>query len=86
LAGKPRKAYQDWLKCLACAEELSMPLEQGLAHYEIGRHLSSNKKVKNGWGRQEHLQRAIDIFSNLGANHDLKCARIEYENENLGTD
>jgi hypothetical protein len=43
-----------------------MPYEQGLARYEIGRHLARNDP-----GRQVHLSRACDIFTKLHATYDL---------------
>jgi hypothetical protein len=45
-----------------------MPYEQGLAHYEIGRH-------STGAERRHHLQRASDIFIQLNATYDL--ARVQ---------
>ena len=67
LAGKTSKAYRTWEKCLTVASELDMPYEQGLAHFEIGRHLSPRHTK-----RQEHLQAAHNIFERLNANYDLK--------------
>jgi len=67
LAGQPRKAHKAWRKSLAAAERLEMPYDQGLAHYEIGRHAT-------GLERQEHLARACAIFARLGAAYDLARA------------
>ncbi|UCG24802.1 MAG: hypothetical protein JSW55_02045, partial [Chloroflexota bacterium] len=77
LDGKERKAFKAWQKSLACAEDLGMPFEQGLAHYEIGRHLSAGESTEEGWGGRQHLQRACEIFSDLGTTYDLDRARAE---------
>ncbi|MGD2049005.1 MAG: adenylate/guanylate cyclase domain-containing protein, partial [Chloroflexota bacterium] len=77
LDGKERKAYRAWRKSLACAEELDMPFEQGLAHYEIGRHLSAGEKTKEGWGARDHLQQACEIFAGLGTTYDLGQAQAK---------
>jgi hypothetical protein len=39
-----------------------MPREQGLTHYEIGRHLPANDP-----NRQKYLNRAVEIFAQLQA-------------------
>ncbi len=44
-----------------------MPYEQGLAHYEIGRHLAVDDPA-----RQAHLARAAEIFGQLEAAYDLR--------------
>jgi eukaryotic-like serine/threonine-protein kinase len=75
LAGKPGQAYKAWSQSLAAAERLGMPYQQARAHYEIGRHTPSDQKARDGLSRQEHLQRAYDIFDNLGTAYDL--ARVE---------
>jgi len=70
LAGKQQKARKAWQKSLALAQQLQMPHEEGLAHYEIGRR-------SEGEIRQKHLNRAIEIFEQLGANYNLGRARRE---------
>ncbi len=70
LAGKPDKAHRAWYKSLVVAERLAMPYEQGLAHYEIGRHLTPNDPA-----RQAHLKRAREIFTRLEATYDLMCTQ-----------
>ncbi len=64
-----RRAREAWDKSLVLAEELEMPYEQGLAHYEIGRHLPASDP-----GRKRHLQQAIDIFTRLDDAWDLALA------------
>jgi predicted ATPase/Tfp pilus assembly protein PilF len=77
LDGRPQKAHTTWQKSLALAEDLNIPYDQGRIHYQIGRHLSEGEITEKGWGRQEHLQRAAEIFSELGAAYDLVCVEAE---------
>ncbi|MBI3362620.1 MAG: hypothetical protein HY023_16080, partial [Chloroflexi bacterium] len=68
LSGKHSSAQRAWRRGLAAAEQLAMPYEQALAHYEIGRHATAPD-------RQGHLARAGDIFARLGTTPDLVRAR-----------
>jgi len=70
LAGKPSQARTAWQKSLRAAERLAMPYEQGLAHYELGRHLGADEPA-----RQVHLRRACNIFTRLHAAYDLGRAQ-----------
>ncbi len=72
LAGKPSKAHEAWRKSLAEADRLDMPYDQGLAHFEIGRHLE-----KDDPNRREHLTHACEIFDRLGTTPDLDLSRQE---------
>ena len=67
LADKPGPAQAAWRKSFTQANRLAMPYEQGLAHYEIGRHLASNDPR-----RRQHLSQARKIFKTLGAGYDLE--------------
>ena len=67
LAGRQNKARQAWQRSIAIAESLSMPYEQGLAHFEMGRHLRVNTDE-----REKHLQHAEAIFTDLDASLDLE--------------
>jgi tetratricopeptide (TPR) repeat protein len=69
-AGQTGKAHKAWQKGLAQAERLEMPYEEGLAHYEIGRHLPFDDPQQ-----EKHLTRACELFARLEARHDLKQAR-----------
>jgi tetratricopeptide (TPR) repeat protein len=71
LVGKADRAYEAWSKSLTAAERLGMPYEQGRAHFERGRHLPV-QSGRDGLNCQEHLQRAADLFIQLGAAHDLE--------------
>jgi tetratricopeptide (TPR) repeat protein len=68
LSGHSRKAQQAWRKSLAAAQRLAMPYEQGLAHYEIGRHATAKERCK-------HLAQACNIFAQVGATYDLLKAQ-----------
>jgi len=67
LSNKPSRAHKAWAKSLATAEQLEMAYEQACTHYEIGRHLPDSAP-----NRQEHLNSAVTIFTQLGAVYDLK--------------
>jgi class 3 adenylate cyclase/tetratricopeptide (TPR) repeat protein len=66
--GRPFQAVRAWLKSLTRARQLSMPYEQALAHYEIGRYSS-------GAARSYHLEQACGLFEHLGSAYDLQQAR-----------
>ena len=66
LSGQPTQAYRAWRKSLAMAERLAMPYEQGLARYEIGRHLPLDDPA-----RHVHLTRAAEIFSQINTTYNL---------------
>ena len=72
LSGRPTRAHKAWQKSLASAERLKMPYEQGLAQYEMGRHM-------RGADRQRYLTRASEIFSRIGATYDLARAQAAAE-------
>ena len=50
LCGRPARAHRAWRRSLDAADRLRMPLERGLALYEIGRHLPAADP-----SRQAHL-------------------------------
>jgi len=62
LLGKHSEAFRSWRRALTVATQLSMPYEQGLAHYEIGRHLDMADAERAG-----HLRAASELFSEVGA-------------------
>jgi hypothetical protein len=71
LAGAAGRARRRWHKSLAAAERLAMPYEQGLAHYELGRHAEPGEPE-----RQKHLDRASELFAQCGAVYDLARVRL----------
>jgi tetratricopeptide (TPR) repeat protein len=64
--GRRRRAVAAWNKSLKTAERLAMPYEQGRAHYELGQHLPPGHPA-----RQEHLSRAWEILTDIGASYEL---------------
>ncbi len=66
LAGRQNKARQAWQRSITIAESLSMPYDQGLAHFEMGRHMRADT-----YEREKHLQHAEAIFTDLDASLDL---------------
>jgi hypothetical protein len=69
LDGRPSRARRAWQKSLAAAERLAMPLDEGRAHYELGRHLPAEDPA-----RREHLERACALFEQMGATYYLAHA------------
>ncbi len=69
LRGRSGLARRVWRRSLTAAERLSMPYDQGLAHYEFGRHLDAGDPA-----RGEHLGKAAEIFARLGAAYDVARA------------
>ena len=70
LLGKPKKALKTYRKSLKFAEDLHMRYDQGLAHLAIGESLA----VGNS-DRSEHILRALNIFTEVGAEFDRMCAK-----------
>jgi tetratricopeptide (TPR) repeat protein len=71
---KPRQAEDAWKKSLQLAQDMAMPYDEALAHYQIGRHLEPNDPQ-----RREHLKRAAEIFGRLGAAGDLEMTQAFLE-------
>jgi tetratricopeptide (TPR) repeat protein len=61
LAGRPETAHRWWRQSLIAAHQFHMPYEQGLAYYEIGRHLPPSHPQ-----RQASLQQARALFARVG--------------------
>ena len=70
LSGRPRRAWHAWRRSLREAVRLGMPCEEGLAEYEIGRHLPASDET-----RHAHLGRACDIFARISADYHLALAQ-----------
>ncbi len=66
LRGKPDAANRSWRNAIRLAEELSMPYELALAHYELARHLDPQDPARAG-----HLAASRDLFNRLQAARDL---------------
>lgn len=59
--GKEGKALRTWQRSLRTAREFGLPYEQGLAAYEIGRHLPESEPE-----RSAYLAQASDVFVKIG--------------------
>jgi tetratricopeptide (TPR) repeat protein len=83
LEGNRRKAYRAWHKSLSIGERLDSLFDQGLAHYEIGRHLPPGEFSSSGKAGIQHLEQAREIFLKIGATYyldqvDLVIEEIEH--------
>jgi len=67
LSGHTAQAHRSWQKSLEAAQRLRMLYDEGLAHYQIGRHLKTSDPP-----RGKHLDRASEIFAQLEAAYDLE--------------
>lgn len=67
LDGKQADAQKSWEKAIAAAIQIKMPYEEGLAHFQIARHLPAGDPA-----RREHLEKAQEIFSRLKVAYDLE--------------
>jgi class 3 adenylate cyclase/tetratricopeptide (TPR) repeat protein len=59
LDNKPNQARLSWRKSLSAAQKLTMPYDEALAYYEMGRH-------SRGVERESNFARANEIFDRLG--------------------
>ncbi len=66
LDGKRPQAQTAWARSLAAAERLGMRYDQARAHAMIASHLPIDHQARPG-----HLAKAIDLFTQIGANADL---------------
>ncbi|GAB4444528.1 MAG: adenylate/guanylate cyclase domain-containing protein [Anaerolineae bacterium] len=69
-AGRRRVAAEQWRHSLQHAARLKMPYDEGLARYEIGRHLPPADPQ-----RRAHLEQAAAIFERLAAPEPLRRAQ-----------
>ena len=67
LSGKQSRAHQNWQESLELSREMAMQYDEGLALYQIGRHLQENDPL-----RQEVLIKAAEIFQGSGTAFDLE--------------
>jgi len=70
LTGKHKAAMTSWHKGLDAAKKFNVRYEEGLIRFRLG---SSAMEDPNA--RREHLQRAIEIFENMGARRELEKAK-----------
>ncbi|HNB51254.1 MAG TPA: hypothetical protein PK530_04905, partial [Anaerolineales bacterium] len=60
LIGRQDKAFRSWRSAIEAAQIMHLPFEEGLAHYQISRHLSKNDPLY-----REHLSKVREIFHAL---------------------
>jgi tetratricopeptide (TPR) repeat protein len=70
LTDAPQNAVQSWRKGLEAAQKFSMPYEEGLIRVKLGSYSSDEPNT-----RQEHFERAIQIFEKMGAVRELEAAK-----------
>jgi len=81
ICGRRRQALRAWHASSYCAAQLAMPYEEGLAHYELGRHLPASDPR-----RRHHLAHAVALFARLGADDDLRRAIAVVRHGGSGAD
>ena len=64
-----------WRRSLDAARRFDLPYDEGMAHLELGRHLGPGQVTPGGWGREEHLARARELFQALGTDPALRRAQ-----------
>ncbi len=70
LNGKKDPAHRSWQTGLHHAEQLGMIYDQGILHYEIARHLSSDDP-----SHSDHIAQAIRLLERSHAAYDLERAQ-----------
>jgi hypothetical protein len=71
LRGKHRRAFARWRKGLTAAQRMKLPYAEGLLHFELARHLSTEDV-----NRTNHVDAALRQFERLDAVFDLAAARL----------
>lgn len=70
LRGRRSAAAKQWRLAIVEAKRRRMPRDEGVAHYELGRHLAESDPR-----RMEELGLAREIFERIGASHWAMLAR-----------
>ena len=70
LTGKPQAAINSWNKGLEAAKKFKMLYQEGLIRVKLGTSLPDEVNA-----RGKHFERAIQIFEEMGAVHDLTVAK-----------
>jgi class 3 adenylate cyclase/tetratricopeptide (TPR) repeat protein len=71
--GHRARALRAWRKSLACAERLSMPYAQALAHRALGLHSGRDRTAA-----VTHLEAACSLFGQLGAPRQVQRLRVAW--------
>ena len=69
LTDKPQAAIHTWNKGLESAKKFNMPYQEGLIRVKLGIALQHDLT------KRQHLERAIQIFEQMGAVHELTVAQ-----------
>lgn len=69
LSGEHSKSRIAWNDSLASAKDLRMQYDEGLACFEIGRHLPPSDDL-----RKKYIMQGVAIFTRIGAKYDLARA------------
>jgi tetratricopeptide (TPR) repeat protein len=70
LMGEKQKAVRLWEKGLEAAQKFNMIYEEGLIRLKLGAMESESAR------RAEHIGRAVEIFTRMGARHELQLAGL----------
>ena len=76
IEGDHKKALRAWQNGLLLGEKYNSKFDQGLTHYEIGKHLLPGEISLLGWTGTQHLQFAEQIFDDLGAIYYLEQVNL----------
>jgi hypothetical protein len=74
LTGEKQQAVRLWNRSLVAAQKFNMIYEEGLARLKLGL-AESDPEIRGG-----HFQRAIEIFEQMGATHELCLAQEAAKN------
>lgn len=67
LLGNEKKAIKLWQKAVTTARKIKLPLEEGLAQWQLAQHLPAANKQ-----REDYWLQAKTIFERLGASYELR--------------
>jgi len=77
-AGRYQEAKRSWRQSIARAQEQKMKFDEALALYELGRHESADRSV-----RQQCLKDAFGIFREIDSRYMMMTANSELEQPSL---
>ena len=70
LTGKPQLALKSWRQGLEAARKFNLLYEEAILRVKLGSHLREDPRECG-----EHFERAVQIFEEMQAIHDLRAAR-----------
>ena len=71
-----KQGLQTFRASLATARQLTMPYDEGLAEYELGKHGDTETPGQVA-ARHKHLQNAQELFEQCGAAYDVQRCRLQ---------